>query len=151
MWWNYLKVWFCDDSFQSMFTNRPKTAGKTVANGEKNRSMTFSTFSNVNWLRISSADYIFTKHSITIVFVWFLYNCNSIICICIWLFPAFLNVNWRLSCANYSQNIQEHQVYCLSLGVLQAINLVSAQPRTTAHHNCICMIIVIVFNFSQSS
>ena len=69
-------IWFWDESFQNMFTNRPKTVGKTVANGEKNRSMTFPTFSNVNWLHISCADYIYEyMHNcicmiIVIVFLW---------------------------------------------------------------------------------
>ena len=130
-WWNYLKVWFCDESFQNMFTNRPKTVGKTVANGEKNRSMTFPTFSNVNWLHISCADYMFTKHSITIVFVWLLwlyfYDYHKCICIkCIWLFTTFLHVNWQLSCADYSQNIPS-QLYvydycncicCITLAII---------------------------------
>ena len=35
-------VWFCDEPIQNMFTNRLKTVGRTVANDEKNRSMTFS-------------------------------------------------------------------------------------------------------------
>ena len=39
---NYLDARFCDEPIQNMFTNRPKTVRKTVTNGEKNRSMTFS-------------------------------------------------------------------------------------------------------------